>query len=208
MPLRNADRPAVTAALKKFRRVVFDTPVGINNPEARAYNSTLVAAVERLAKALHPSASHGRTDLKPSPEGLLRCPPFLLDNGNKDLHDPASDLPPEVAQVWREVWNKLEALCNAEEIPLTVESRDGWLVLLDGALKLSRSRVAPRGQPGRRGYPIAAWKYAIRLRQEHPEWKAATLRKECLKRFAEDDVPASNEAFRRWMTRPRKNWAK
>jgi hypothetical protein len=66
---------------------------------------------------------------------------------------------------------------------------------------------APKGKPGRRGYPIAAWQYARKLRAKNPQMKAHSLRAECLKRFSEDDLPPDGDSFRRWLNRKRANRA-
>jgi hypothetical protein len=62
-----------------------------------------------------------------------------------------------------------------------------------------------RGQPGRRGYPLEALKYAQELRQKNPSLKAHALRGECLKKFPEDDLPPDGESFRAWLNRKRTN---
>jgi len=70
-----------------------------------------------------------------------------------------------------------------------------------------RGQSRAKGQPGRRGYPIEAWKHARRLRRQHPGWKAGKIRSQCLKQFHPDDLPHSSEGFRRWLNRSRKNRA-
>jgi hypothetical protein len=73
--------------------------------------------------------------------------------------------------------------------------------------KQKRSPPIPKGKPGRRGYPLEALEYALNLREKNPEMKAAALYNKCLKKFSEDDLPINHEAFRRWLTRPRKKRA-
>jgi len=62
----------------------------------------------------------------------------------------------------------------------------------------------PKGQPGRRGYPLEALAEACEIRSQHPDWKAERIRRECLKHFLAEDLPRTAESFRSWMNRPRK----
>lgn len=65
----------------------------------------------------------------------------------------------------------------------------------------------PKGKPGRRGYPLEALEYAKELRRANPNIKAARLRKLCLAKFSEDDLPPDADSFRRWLNRKRANRA-
>jgi len=66
---------------------------------------------------------------------------------------------------------------------------------------------AVKGMPGRRGYPREALEYAKTIRTQHPTMKASAIRRECLEKFSEDDLPPDAESFRRWMNRKRANRA-
>jgi len=65
-------------------------------------------------------------------------------------------------------------------------------------------RKRTKGMPGRRGYSLHAWRFAQKLRKANPQMKAMQIRRECLKQFAEDDLPADADSFRAWLNRPRK----
>lgn len=70
----------------------------------------------------------------------------------------------------------------------------------------SPNKVATqKGIAGRRGYPLEALSHAKELRAKHPSMKAHSLRQECLKKFAADDLPPDADSFRRWLNRPRAN---
>jgi hypothetical protein len=85
---------------------------------------------------------------------------------------------------------------------------------VDGAAASAREAAAKgrtpaqKGVPGRRGYPLEIKDYALRLRRDHPQWNAARLRGECLRKFAgkysDDDLPPDAESFRRWLNRQHK----
>ncbi len=60
-----------------------------------------------------------------------------------------------------------------------------------------------KGKVGRRGYPLNALNYARELRRKNPLMKSSTLRRECLKKFSDDDLPPDGESFRRWLNRHR-----
>jgi hypothetical protein len=62
-----------------------------------------------------------------------------------------------------------------------------------------------KGRRGRPGYPIEALNFALDLRRKYPLLKAEVLRKECLKKFKEDDLPLNGPAFRAWLCRKRTN---
>lgn len=66
---------------------------------------------------------------------------------------------------------------------------------------------APKGKPGRRGYPVEALDYAKELRRKNPTKKATWLRNQCLAKFSEDDLPPDADSFRRWLNRRRANRA-
>lgn len=63
----------------------------------------------------------------------------------------------------------------------------------------------PKGKPGRRGYPLEALGYALKLRGLNPMMKASKIRGECLKRFSEHELPPDGESFRAWLNRKRTN---
>lgn len=64
-----------------------------------------------------------------------------------------------------------------------------------------------RAKTGRKGYPLAALKFALALRERHPEMKALTIRAKCLQKFNADDLPPTADAFRRWLNGPHQNRA-
>ncbi len=64
---------------------------------------------------------------------------------------------------------------------------------------------AAKGKPGRRGYPVEVWNHAKKLREENPSMKVITIRKQCLEKFSEEDVPPTVDAFRTFMNRQRTN---
>jgi hypothetical protein len=68
-------------------------------------------------------------------------------------------------------------------------------------------RPPAKGKPGRRGYPARALSYAKKLREDNPQMKAAAIRRKCLERFSEDDLPPDPDSFRRWLNRERANRA-
>jgi hypothetical protein len=101
-------------------------------------------------------------------------------------------------------------LCRAKG--LTTEQADAMQLEiaakeLQDITAIASPTAGIKGTPGRRGYPIAALEYAKGLRRKNPRLKAHSLRQECLKKFAEDDLPPDGESFRRWLNRRRANRA-
>jgi len=79
---------------------------------------------------------------------------------------------------------------------------------LSVAVELLRGLKAPepgKGKPGRRGYPAEVLTYAQELRKKHPDMKAHVIRRKCLEKFPEEDMPADAAAFRTWLNRRRTN---
>jgi hypothetical protein len=64
-----------------------------------------------------------------------------------------------------------------------------------------------KGKAGRRGYPEKALNFAKSLRRKHPDMKARVIRRMCLEKFSQDEMPKAEGNFRRWLNRPRKNRA-
>jgi len=81
------------------------------------------------------------------------------------------------------------------------------LAVLANLLRGVSSEVtgAPKGTPGRRGYPEKTLRYAHSLRTKNPELTIKEIRAKCLKKFDEHDLPPDIDSFRRWLNRKRKN---
>jgi hypothetical protein len=69
----------------------------------------------------------------------------------------------------------------------------------------SRRSSGAKGKPGRRGYPIEAWKYARDLRTHNPGLKVEAIMLKCRERFSQDDLPPDSGSFRSWLNRKRSN---
>jgi hypothetical protein len=81
------------------------------------------------------------------------------------------------------------------------ESVKAYFILPGIILKPMKSDQINRGKAGRRGYPKKAKDYAKNLRAKHPDMTAKEIRRECLKKFSDLDLPPDAGAFRRWLNR-------
>jgi hypothetical protein len=165
----------------------------------------------RLAIAMRTARCGLRVGGKSGPRGFqaeTKADEAVWVNGDTD----ADFLLPKLRTYFDEL--RLLGVTNLPE--WTGEPRDETKAfeLLDGLIgacravgKNNESSSAPvaKGEPGRRGYPLEALHYAMELRNQKPKMKAIAIRAECLKRFSEDDLPISEDAFRRWLNRKRKN---
>lgn len=91
-------------------------------------------------------------------------------------------------------------------VTLTLMATQGWKadMLALRALAAGYLKSKHKGQPGRRGYPLKALRYALNLRKKNPHLKAHSLRQKCLEKFHEDELPPDADSFRSWLNRPRK----
>jgi hypothetical protein len=70
--------------------------------------------------------------------------------------------------------------------------------------RLEREKKMSHGLAGRRGYSDEARQFALRLREENPQFKARKLLDMCREKFGRDNLPINPDAFRTWLNRPRK----
>jgi hypothetical protein len=143
---------------------------------------------------LDPNAS----DSTSSPTGkcfpLVELREWLIDIRDKNLQGWGERFPPTV------VWNRFQR--GAKRIPNLKREMYALAILIP---KLAEAAGTPKGKPGRRGYPLKALDYAKRLKRKHPGMKAEMLRRMCLQKFSEDNLPPDGPSFRAWLTRERTN---
>lgn len=99
----------------------------------------------------------------------------------------------------------LEDLLNA----ITDENAEGpadpdvwerlWAPACEAVRDLANKSERKRGAPG---YPEEILRYALELREKHPEMKVFAIRSACLKKFSHHEMP-DVESFRRWLNSDR-----
>jgi len=67
--------------------------------------------------------------------------------------------------------------------------------------------IQEKGRRGRPSYSLKVLNYALRLRQRFPELKTRNIRTKCRTKFPDEHMPLTEDNFRRFMNRPRKNRA-
>lgn len=109
-------------------------------------------------------------------------------------------------KVWANLEPRLDAMCDK------LKYRGGAAALSsthpcgkDSTDTLNKEGTRVQGEPGRRGYSLEALRYALELRKSNPQLKAMLIRKQCLQKFSQDDLPPDPDTFRAWLNRPRKN---
>jgi hypothetical protein len=173
----------------------------------------IIAAIRELENTVTTSGEklklHRLCKIRYAGEALraLLGPPVASNSGQQSLDIENSDLPRSKRMALRALWESMDDwlwYVAAAENP--GKWRDFLTDVMD-ELEKGNDENRVRGKAGRRGYPLEALTYALKLREKNPEMTASKLRRKCLKEFSEDDLPPDGDAFRRWLNRPLKNRA-